>query len=524
MDIHSSLQTLDFIVIAVYVTVLIGIGMWVSFRRRGSEDLFLAGRSLSWPNVGLSIFGTNVSPTFMIAGCGVAYTTGMVSANFEWLSWWFLMLLAMLFAPYYLTTKISTTPQFMRLRFGEATYSFLSWYSLFCTVILWLGGTLYASGILLGQIMNWPLWLSVLVLTLIATSFTVAGGLAAVVITDSFQSVLMILGSTALTAIALLKIGSLESVAGGVPAEFWDLIRPRNDPEFPWHAVFLGYPVLGIWFWCTDQTIVQRVLGAKDLRHAQLGAVFAGYLKILTPFIFLLPGILCRILHPGLKDPDEAFMTMVTNHLPVGMVGLIVAVLIAAVISTIDSGLNSFSTVFTLDIYARKLRPRSTANEIKWIGRLVTVAVAGIAMFCALAMETVARDLFNLLQGVIAFIAPPMSAVFLIGILWKRATATAALSSLIVGSGISLSVGVCHFKDWPDEQFWPHYLLVSFYLFVGIAAFMVLVSLLTRQSVSKNGLPTISEIYATQGARSARVWGLWALLAAIMLALYLVFN
>ena len=154
MDIHSSLQTLDVIVIAVYVTVLIGIGMWVSFRRRGSEDLFLAGRSLSWPNVGLSIFGTNVSPTFMIAGCGVAYTTGMVSANFEWLSWWFLMLLAMLFAPYYLTTNISTMPQFMRLRFGEATYGFLSWYSLFCTVILWLGGTLNASGILLGQIMN----------------------------------------------------------------------------------------------------------------------------------------------------------------------------------------------------------------------------------------------------------------------------------------------------------------------------------------------------------------------------------
>ena len=524
MDIHRSLHAIDLVVIAVYVTVLIGIGMWVSFRRRGAEDLFLAGRSLSWPNVGLSIFGTNVSPSFMIAACGVAYSTGMVSANFEWLAWWFLMLLAMLFVPHYLATNISTIPQFMQRRFGGATHDFLSWYTLFTTIVLWLGGTLYASGVLLGQIMDWPLWFSVLVLTVIATSFTVAGGLAAVVITDSFQSILIIGGSAALTGIALAKVGSIDAVVHGVPADFWQLIRPRSHPDFPWHAMFLGYPVLGIWFWCTDQTIVQRVLGAKDLRQGQLGAVFAGFLKILPPFIFLLPGILCRVLHPGLEDSDAAFMTMVTHHMPVGMVGLIVAVLIAAVVSTIDSGLNSFSTVFTLDVYVRKLRPSSTSKEIKWVGRLATVAAAGIAVACALAMETVAKDLFNLLQGVIAFIAPPMAAVFLIGVLWRRATAKAALWSLIVGSVVSLTVGVCHFKNWPNEGFWPHYLLVSFYLFVAIALFMTLVSLLTRKSPEEEDLPSIKETYARAGVESRPIWILWALLGMIMLALYVVFD
>ena len=152
MDIHSKLETWDFVVIGVYVAFLIAIGMWVSFRRRGAEDLFLGGRTQGWGVVGLSIFGTNINPSFLIASCSVAYTSGFAAANFEWLAWWFLMLLAMLFVPYYLTTKISTMPQFMRRRFDEATHDFLSWYTLFTTTILWLGGTLYASGVLLGQI------------------------------------------------------------------------------------------------------------------------------------------------------------------------------------------------------------------------------------------------------------------------------------------------------------------------------------------------------------------------------------
>jgi SSS family solute:Na+ symporter len=575
----------------------------------------------------------------MIASASIAYTTGMVAANFEWLAWPFLMLLAMLFVPYYLSTGVSTMPQFMKRRFGEGAYRFLAWYALFTTVILWLGGTLYASGKLLSQIMGWEVSLCIVVLTLIATSFTVAGGLAAVVITDSFQAILMILGAAVLTVIGLVEVGSAENLFGNVPADYWKLVRPAHDADFPWHAMFLGYPVLGIWFWCTDQTIVQRVLGARDVRQGQLGAVFAGFLKVLTPLIFYVPGVLCFVLHPDLEDPDAAFMTMVSNYLWPGMIGLIVAVLIAAVISTIDSGLNSFSTVFTLDIYVRNFRPAASPWEIKWLGRVATVAAALIAVGCAISMQGVGRNLFDLLQGIIAFVAPPMAAVFTIGVLWRRATGKAAVAALLIGTAVSLSVGFCHFKEWPepesavlkltgpapvegfqralrtvtyenkaeepdttprivtavahhdgasrevaravidvrqqpvvvfqfekvmiggiagdelaslavtienlqdgsaeildvdtmstalaadyDNRFWPHYLLLSFYLFVAIAALMIGASLATRKSPQEEPLPTLKETYAALGRSPAMVWALWGVLAGIMLSVYVGFQ
>ena len=315
VKIHESLTSLDYTVVAVYLVALLTLGFWVSFRRRHTQDLFLAGSTLGWPNIGLSIFGTNVSPSMMIASCGAAYTAGMAPANFEWLAWMFLLLLAMVFVPHYLHAKVSTMPEFMDRRFGTACRHFLAFYTLFSTISLWLGGTLFAGGLLLGQIMQWELLPSVLLLAVIATSFTVAGGLAAVVITDSFQSLLMIVASTALTIIALVKVGGIGELAQAVPEENWLLFRPADDPKFPWPAIVLGYPTIAVWFWCTDQTIVQRVLGGRDLRQGQLGSAFAGYLKILTPLIFFMPGILCKVLHPDLASENEAYMKM-GYHLP----------------------------------------------------------------------------------------------------------------------------------------------------------------------------------------------------------------
>ena len=524
MDIHSKLQTLDFLIIGGYILALITIGMWVSFRRRGAEDLFLGGRSQGWGVVGLSIFGTNVNPSFLISSCSIAYASGLAAANFEWLAWWLMMLLAMLFVPYYMNTRVSTMPEFINRRFGRGPYTFLSYYALFTTLVSWLGAVLYTGGLLFSQIMSWPLWISLVVLTAIAASFTVAGGLAAVMITDAFQTILMIAGAAALTIIALYEVGGISRLAETTPESYWQLIRPTNDADYPWHAMLLGYPVMGIWFWCTDQTIVQRVLGARNLRHGQLGIVFAAFLKILPPFLFMLPGILCFILHPGLEDPDEAFTTMVVNHLPVGMVGLIVAVLIAALISTIDSGLNSFSTIFTLDIYKKTFRPDASPIRIKWIGRVVTILAAAIAIACALMMDTFERGLFDMIQSIIAFIAPPVAAVFLVGVLWRRATSSAALLTLIVGSTASISIGICHLNDWPSKEFWPHYMLLSFYIFAGICLFMAIASLLTRNCPNEERLPSLKQAYAQQGSRSTSIWLLWAVLAAIMAAIYFFFD
>lgn len=523
MDIKSALQPLDVVVIIVYIICLISLGFWISFRRKESSDLFLAGRNLTWPNIGFSIFGTNVSPSMMLASCSVAYTSGMVASNFEWLAWIFLLLLAMIFVPHYLNMKISTMPEFMERRFDSKCRSFLSVYALFTTVILWLGGALYAGGLLLSQITGWPLWVSLSSLMIIATSFTITGGLTAVVYTDTFQSVLMIIASVVLTTIAFFKVGGMEKIINGVPADYWILFRPANDSTFPWPAMVFGYPVMAIWFWCTDQTIVQRVLGARNIRQGQYGAIFAGFLKILPPFIFILPGILCFILYPNLENPDQAYMTMVTRLLPSGMIGLIVAVLIAAFISTIDSALNSFSTIFTLDIYCDKFRQKADANEIRRVGRIMTLIIAVISIFIALSMESFGKDLFNLLQGIIAFFAPPMSAVFLIGVLWRKATAKAAFSTLIVGSIISLSVGVCQLKEWPNAEFWPHYLLLSFYLFIGLSVFMVTISLITQKTMVPSALLTFKEINGKID-NPKFIWGLWGVLAFLMAILYLIFN
>jgi SSS family solute:Na+ symporter len=526
MNIHTSLNGFDYGVIVAYAALLIGIGMFVSYRQRKSEDLFLAGRSLSWPNVGLSIFGTNIGPTFLIATCGAGYTSGMVTANFEWMAFIFLFILGMVFVPYYMHTKVSTMPEFMKKRFGGKCYTFMSWYALFSTVVLWLGGTLFAGGALLGQIMDWPLFMSVCVLAVIAASFTIAGGLAAVVITDSFQSILMIVGSAALALIGLSELGGIEKLAGlrvGEldPALTWKLFHPSGS-DTPWTIFFLGYPVIGFWFWCTDQTIVQRVLGARDLRHGQAGTLFAGFLKILPPFIFLLPGIFAAVLLPGIEDDKAVFITMVTTYLPHGMIGLIVAVLIAAVISTVDSGLNSFSTVFTLDIYKRTINPAATDHALKRTGRWVTVAATvlavAIAMFLSLAEGT---NLFNLFQSIIGFLAPPVAAVFLLGLFWKRATSKAALATLIAGFAVCVTIGVLTILGIGT---WPHFLVLTFYLFVANVVFMVLCSLVTRNDGCEEHFPPLRAAYAGNRAVGFVGWAFWALLFVVMIALYLFFN
>ena len=233
VDICAQLHALDFGVIGLYLLLLVSIGVFVSYRRRGEDDQFLAGRSFGWFNVGLSIFGTNISPSFLIASASAAYATGMVTANFEWLAWPFLLLLAMVFAPHYLNTRISTMPQFIRRRFGPRAAEFLSWYALLSTVVLWLGGALYAGGLLLSQIMAWPLWVCVTALMAVAVFLTVAGGLAVVMVTDSFQSILMILGAGALTLVGFSHIGGLDRLLDAVPPERWALLRPASDPAYP---------------------------------------------------------------------------------------------------------------------------------------------------------------------------------------------------------------------------------------------------------------------------------------------------
>ena len=533
------LNTLDYGVIATYALVLLGIGFFVSWRQRHSEDLFLAGRSLGWGNVGLSIFGTNIGPAFLIATCGAGYTGGMATANYEWMAFVFLFFLGMFFVPYYMHTRISTMPGFMRKRFGNRCYSFMSWYALFSTVVMWLGGTLYAGGALFSQLTGLDLYTSIIVLALIAASFTIAGGLAAVVWTDSFQSVLMIGGASALAIIGFIKVGGFEQAAAievaNHPEMTWKLFHSSGSAT-PWYVYFLGYPVLGFWFWCTDQTIVQRVLGARDLKQAQAGTLFAGFLKILPPFIFLIPGIFAASLLPGIEDEKAVFTTMVATYLPHGMIGLIMAVLVAAVISTLDSGLNSFSTIFTLDIYKRHIAPKSSDHKFKQVGRIVTVFASilavGIAIF--LANNKGEKNLFDLFQSLIGFLAPPIAAVFLFGVFWRRSTAKGAFLTLILGTTVCIVTGLLNLMQIDHITIaghtlikigqWPHFLMISFYLFIFNALLMLTTSLLTAHSSEETLFPGIRETYQNNHPVGKSGWYLWAALFAVMLTLYIIFN
>ncbi|MGB3781075.1 MAG: sodium:solute symporter [Tunicatimonas sp.] len=526
IDIHQQLQALDFGVVAAYLLMLVGIGAYVSFRKKKEEqdDYFLAGKSLNWYSIGLTMWGTNVGPSMLIASCAIGYTTGIVAGNFSWYAFVFICLLALVFAPRYQSAGISTLPEFMGKRFNDTTRELLAWYTLVTVLISWLGITLYAGGLLVSQIMDWPLWLSVVSLMLLASFFAIAGGLEAIAVTNVFQMILLIVASSILVIAGLVQLGGVDRLIAEVPADYWRLFLPGDSPDYPWTAIVLGYPVLGVWFWCTDQSMVQSVLGAKTLQQGQVGTNLAGWLKILDVPLFILPGIICYLLYPNLPDPNEAYMTMVTGLLPAGLVGLVMAVLIAALVSTIDSALNSLGTVFTVDIYLKRFRPEAPPRQVIRVGRTIMVVGSVLAVLIALSLDKIrGMDLFSLFQAILGYLAPPMAAVFLLGVLWKRATARAANVGLVLGSVVSLAVGFMQLLEVPSPSFWPHFLLVSFYLFVFIIVLMVVVTLLEKEQA--DATITLADLFKEQGYRpSPKVVKLWGVLFVVMGILYVLFN
>lgn len=525
-DIYSLLKPLDFIIVAVYLIILIAIGYWVSFikNKNKNENLFLAGHSLGWMSIGFTMWGTNVGPSMLIASASIGYTTGIVAGNFGWYAFPFIFLLAVVFAPRYLTARVATLPEFMGKRFGPSTRNILAWYSIVTILISWLALTLYSGGILVSQILNFPLWGSILILVAISAFFAVSGGLKAIAYTNVFQMILLIAVSLVITVVGVMKAGGPLAVYEKTPSHYWNLFLPTDNKNYPWLAIILGYPIMGVWFWCTDQSMVQSVLGAKNLKQGQLGANFTGWLKILDVVLFIIPGIVCYILFPGLKNPDEAYMTMVTRLFPSGMTGLVMAVLIAALVSTIDSALNSLSTVFTMDIYVKNFKPQANQKDINKIGRVVMVAGALIAVFLALAIDSIkGLNLFDVFQAILGFLAPPMAVVFLFGVIWKRTTTRAANFVLSVGTIISIGTGVLYLWVFPSAQytFWPHFLLLSFYIFVVLAVAAFLISYFDKNAAQKDQ-NTLN--FQLAGKTDKKVLYAWAALIVVMVGLYIIFN
>lgn len=518
----DKLQPIDFVIVGAYLLILLFIGYKASVgKRKEGETLFLAGNSLGWASIGFNMWGTNVGPSMLLAFASIGYSTGIVAGNFEWYAFVFLFLLCMVFAPRYLAAKVTTMPEFMGNRYGDSTRTMLAWYALIKILISWLSLGLFAGGFLVRQILNIPMWQSVIVLVSFAGLFTFAGGLRAIAKVNVFQMILLIIVSLLLTIIGIHKVGGISALFHKAPPEYWNLLHPATDKGYPWPAILLGYPVAAVAFFCTDQAMVQSVLGARNLEQGQLGVNFIGWLKILSLPLFIVPGILCFELFPNLSNPNEAYMTMVTNLFPPGLNGLVIVVLIAVLVGTIGSSLNSLSTVFTMDIYRKKINPAASNEQLIRVGRMTVAGGCLFAIVMALAIDNIrGLNLFDVFQSVLGFIAPPLSVVFLLSVFWKRTTRLAVNVVLTAGSAFSLGIGVVYLWILTPDKYdcWPHYLLLSFYIFAVLLVVAVLLSWFdpkpTRFVQQAGELPKPTR----------RVWILWISLIVIMISLYIFFN
>jgi solute:Na+ symporter, SSS family len=518
----SKLQTVDYVIVAVYLLILLYIGYRASFgkKKKKDETLFLAGKSLNWYSIGFNMWGTNVGPSMLLAFASIGYSTGIVAGNFEWYAFVFLFMLAMVFAPRYLANRVTTMPEFMGNRYGDTTRNILAWYALIKILISWLSLGLFAGGFLVRQILGIPMWQSVIVLVLFAGLFAFAGGLKAIARVNVFQMILLILVSLLLTIIGINKVGGIGELFHKAPSHYWNLVRPGNDPDYPWYAILLGYPVSAVAFFCTDQAMVQSVLGARNLEQGQLGVSFIGWLKILSLPLFIIPGIICFELFPNLGNPDLAYMTLVTNIFPAGLNGLVIVVLIAVLVGTIGSSLNALSTVFTTDLYVKKINPSASNQQIIKIGRITVLAGCAFAVMMAIAIDSIkGLNLFDVFQAILGFIAPSLSVVFLLAVFWKRTTRAAVNFTLSIGSAISLSIGILYLWILPGKGFWPHYMILSFLIFLFLFIMAVLISLLDRTGVRATQIDR--SLVAKPGKL---VWRVWIALIIIMIALYIFFN
>lgn len=483
----QTFSLIDLSIVAVYFVLVLAIGFYFRKRSGNSEEYFLAGRNVGWLAIGASLFATNISSEHFLGLAGTGSKSGLAVGHFEWLAVLILLLLAWVFTPFYLRSGVYTMPEFLERRFNSATRYYLSIVSIIAYVLTKISISLYAGGILLNAVVGWDMYTSAVVIVLATGLYTVLGGLAAVIYTDLVQMFILIIGSVALTLIGLDRAGGWSAVVANTPADYWSMFKPMSDPDFPWTGILFGAPILGLWYWCTDQYIVQRVLSARNLDQARTGAIFAGFLKILPVFILVLPGIIVYSLTNGTVTGDRSYAWMVTNLLPSGLKGLVVAGLLAALMSSLSAMFNSTSTLLTIDIFKR-LRPGADDRSLVQFGRIATGAMVVLGLLWIPFIGLLSDErMYVYLQSVQAYVSPPIAACFLFGILWKRVNGSGAMAALMTGLvlgafrfilELQVKTGTLEsgFLTWIATINFLHY---AIFLFIVCAAVLVVVSLMT---------------------------------------------
>ena len=567
------MASLDWIVIAAFAAVLIGIIVWV-FRQKEetSGDYFLAGRDATWIAIGASIFASNIGSEHLIGLAGAGASSGMAMAHWE-IQGWMILVLGWVFVPFYSRSMVTTMPEFLERRYNKESRTILSLISLISYVLTKVAVTVYAGGLVFKEVFGietlWGIdffWISAIGLVLITAIYTVIGGMKSVLYTSVLQTPILLLGSLIIVVLGLRALGGWDEMMRITSAvkinEYGDtmtnLIRSNRDQNFPWLGVFIGSAVIGFWYWCTDQYIVQRVLSGKDETQSRRGTIFGAYLKLTPVFLFMIPGMIAfAMAQKGvvingqpftLTSADAAFPTLVSTLLPAGVKGLVVSGILAALMSSLASLFNSSAMLFTIDFY-KKFKPSATEKKLLQVGRMATVVVVVLGILWIPIMRSVGSVLYEYLQDVQSVLSPGIAAAFLLGILWTKATPKAGMWGMITGFAVGVvrigskvtytsmakAQGYTDVKLWATETgvsnwFYKLFYDVNWLFFSGgmlVLSLLVIyvVSQFTKQAEASQiqGL-TFASISPEQKAASRASWNHWDLIhTGIILTLTIAF-
>lgn len=556
------MTSIDWIILGLFCLALIGIIFWVLKKKdKDTSDYFLAGRDATWIAIGASIFASNIGSEHLVGLAGAGASSGMAMAHWE-MHGWLILMLGWLFVPFYARSGVFTMPEFLERRYNAHSRSFLSIISLVSYVLTKVAVTVYAGGVVFKDVFGIDFirfvgyeidffWISAVGLVLITGLYTTFGGMKAVLYTSILQTPILLFGSIAILVIGLIKLGGwaeMMEICRATPVnDFGDnmtsLIRSPHDPDFPWTGVILGSAIIGFWYWCTDQFIVQRVLSGRDQKQARRGSIFGAYLKLTPVFIFLIPGMIAYALtqkiDPETQGPllelgsnDAAFSTLVKELLPKGFTGIVVGGILAALMSSLASLFNSSSMLFTVDFY-KKYKPNATEQHYVNVGRMATVVIVVLGILWIPVMKGLGQVLYAYLQDVQSLLAPGIAAVFLLGVVSKRTTPKAGFTGLVVGFVLGmLRLGLkIYYGNTPGEGFiydlvvapnWLHYEIALFFIVITV---MVIVSFFTeRMDPAKIKGLYFGSASPEQKALTRASWNNWDVInSAIIISIIVLF-
>jgi SSS family solute:Na+ symporter len=481
----KQLANLDFAVIAIYFVVTFLVAFLCTRKNREtSADYFLAGKNVGWFIIGSSLFASNIGSEHLVGLAGTGAASGVAVAQFEILAAFMLLLLGWLFVPFYLRSGVYTMPEFLEKRYSPAARWYLAVVSIIAYVLTKISVTIAAGAIVFEALMGIDFWTGAIIVVVATGIYTILGGLRAVLYTDMMQLFVLIGGAIAVTIFGLHEVGGFGALKEAAGPSFFSLWKPMSDPAFPWTGILLGAPILGIWYWCTDQFIVQRVLSAKNISEARRGTIFAGFLKLLPLFIFVFPGIIAFALAKSgkltLTSSDQALPALVGALLPVGFKGLVISGLLAALMSSLSAVFNSCSTLITWDVY-RKLKPNASQKQLVRVGQISTGFLVLLGLLWIPLMKQISTQIYQYLQSVQAYISPPIAAAFLIGLFYKRVNSRGVMVAFITGFVLGGARLVGELNKASLSGIWYYladinFLHFAFFLFVICSVVLVLAS------------------------------------------------